>query len=205
MSKYDFDEGSEGSAEGPFLNWHARETLDGSIGSRSFSIRTPDGRGDITPKMEKGVMFDLSSLKTGWFFTTGTVGQAPEIIWNEAYNKMGAQPAARGEDRWKKGFSVRVALTKDKAATWSQSGQGAWMGIANLMKAVQADGGDGETVVAKFAGVDEVKFAKGGTSAPQFEVVKWAARPECLEAKEPEPTPEPAPTEETAAFADDEF
>lgn len=205
MSKYDFDEGSEGGEQGPWISWHAREKLDGSIGSRSFSLRDPDGQTDITAKFQKGVMFDLDSLKTGWCFSNGTPGQAPEWVWNDAYSKMGAQPAARGEDRWKKGFSIRVALTKDKSATWSQAGQGAWMGIANLLKAVQADGGDGETVVAKFAGVDEVKFAKGGTSAPKFEVVKWAARPECLEAKEPEPTPEPAPAEETAAFADDEF
>ena len=111
---YDFDEGDSGStAQGPFLNWHAREKLDGSQGSRSFSLRTEDG-------------------------------------------------------------------ASDQAATWSQAGAGAWAGLVSLMKAVKADGGKGETVVASMTDVEEIKFAKGGTSAPIFAVKKWADRPECL-------------------------
>ena len=65
---YDFDEGSNSSSDsaiGPFLNWHARETLDGALGSRTFSVRDEEGeRVDVTAKMKKGVALP-PSRKTG--------------------------------------------------------------------------------------------------------------------------------------------
>ena len=79
---YEFDEGSNSSSDsaiGPFLNWHARETLDGALGSRTFSIRDEEGeRIDVTAKMKKGVAFDLDTLRTGWCFSDGSPGVAPE-------------------------------------------------------------------------------------------------------------------------------
>jgi hypothetical protein len=179
---YDFDDGPQGGgAEGPFLNWHAREKLDGSMPSRSFSLRTEDGSTDVTAKIKKGVAFDLDTLKTGWCFSNGTPGVSPEWVWNTTPARFDQpQPADKGEERWKKGFTIRLALGKDQAATWSQAGAGAWAGLVSLMKAVKADGGKGETVIAVMSGVEEIKYAKGGTSAPIFEVKKWADRPECL-------------------------
>jgi|6_EtaG_2_1085325.scaffolds.fasta_scaffold68024_2 hypothetical protein len=183
---YEFDEGNTSSeAIGPFLNWHARETLDGEIPSRTFSVRTEDGRTDVTAQMKKGVAFDLEkTLKTGWCFSDGTPGIAPEWLWNDTPARFNVpQPADRGTERWKKGFSVRVALNKgdDGAVTWSQAGAGAWAGLVNLMREVKQDGGSGETVVAALSDVEEIKFKKGGTSAPIFTIKKWAPRPECLE------------------------
>ncbi len=183
---YDFDEGDSGStAQGPFLNWHARAKHDNSIEGRSFSLRSKDDDGnssitDVTDKMKKAVAFDLDTLKTGWCFSNGTPGISPEWVWNTSPARFDqAQPADRGEDRWKKGFSVRLAIGKE-ACTWSQAGAGAWTGLVNLIKAVKKDGGDGDVVVAFMEGVEEIKFAKGGTSAPEFTVKKWADRPDCL-------------------------
>jgi hypothetical protein len=181
---YEFDEGSNSSdsAIGPFLNWHARETLDGEISSRAFSVRTEDGRTDVTAQMKKGVAIDLESLRTGWCFSDGTPGIAPEWIWNDTPARFNvSQPADRGTERWKKGFSVRIALSKSNAVTWSQAGAGSWAGLVNLMREVKQDGGSGETVVAALSDVEEIKFKKGGTSAPVFTIKKWAPRPECLE------------------------
>ena len=180
---FDFDDGPSGSGDsGPFINWHAREKLDGSMPSRSFSLRDEDGNlTDITAKIKKGVAFDLDTLKTGWNFSNGTPGVAPEWKWNDTPARFDTpQPDDIGEDRWKKGFSVRIAIGKDQAGTWSQAGAGAWAGLVSLMKAVKQDGGKGETVVAAMAEVEEIKFKKGGTSAPIFEVKKWADRPDCL-------------------------
>ena len=180
---YDFDEGnnSGGNSEGPWLNFHAREKLDGSMPSRSFSLRTEDGLENVTEKMKKGVAWDLDTLRTGWCFSNGTPGVAPEWVWNTTPARFDqAQPADRGEDRWKKGFSIRLALGKDNVATWTQSGAGSWAGLVSLMKAIKADGGSGETVIAVLSGIEDIKFAKGGTSAPQFTVKKWADRPDCL-------------------------
>jgi len=193
---YEFDEGSNSSesAVGPFLNWHARETLDGALGSRTFSIRDENGdRIDVTAKMKRGVAFDLDTLRTGWCFSDGSPGVAPEWVWNDSPSRFNApQPADRGSERWKKGFSIRVAIDPDQAATWSQAGAGAWAGLVHLMRAIKEEGGSGETVVAAMSDVDEIKFKKGSTSSPMFTVKKWAKRPDCLIAKEEE---EVAPVE----------
>ena len=132
--------------------------------------------------MQKGVAIDLGSLRTGWCFSDGTPGVAPEWIWNDTPARFNvSQPADRGTERWKKGFSVRIALSKSNAVTWSQAGAGSWAGLVNLMREVKQDGGSGETVVAALSDVEEIKFKKGGTSAPIFTIKKWAPRPECLE------------------------
>jgi hypothetical protein len=131
--------------------------------------------------MKKGVAIDLESLRTGWCFSDGTPGVAPEWIWNDTPARFNVpQPADRGTERWKKGFSVRIALSKSNAVTWSQAGAGSWAGLVNLMREVKQDGGSGETVVAALSDVEEIKFKKGGTSAPVFTNKKLAPRPECL-------------------------
>ena len=179
---YDFDEGNQGgSAEGPFLNWHAREQTVGKMPSRSFSLRSEDGAENVTEKLKKSVAFDIDTLRTGWCFSNGTPGVAPEWVWNTTPARFDqAQPADRGEDRWKKGFSIRLAVGKDQPATWSQAGSGAWAGLVSLMQAVKANGGKGETAVVHMSDVQEIKFSKGSTSAPEFTFKKWADRPDCL-------------------------
>ena len=197
---YEFDEGSNSSdsAIGPFLNWHARETLDGEIPSRAFSIREDDERVNVTAQMKKGVVLDLATLRTGWCFSNGTPGVAPEWIWNDTPARFNlAQPEDRGQEKWKRGFSIRIALTKDKAVTWSQAGAGAWAGLVTLMRSVKSDSGSGETCIAAMTDVEEIPFKKGSTSAPVFTVKKWVPRPECL--KEEQPVAEEAEEE----FADE--
>ena len=201
---YEFDEGSTGGeAIGPFLNWHARETLDGVIPSRAFSIREDDERVDVTAQIKKGVAFDLDTLRTGWCYSDGTPKIAPEWVYNDTPARFNVpQPDDRGQERWKKGFSIRIALTKDKAVTWSQAGAGAFAGLCSLMKAVKESGGSGEAVIAAMTDVEEIKFKKGGTSAPIFTVKKWADKPECLKESAAEPALAPAKKEEALV---DEF
>jgi hypothetical protein len=150
--------------------------------------------------MKKGVAFDLETLKTGWCFSNGTPGVAPEWFWNDTPARFSVkQPEDRGQEKWKRGFSIRIALTKDKAVTWSQAGAGAWAGLVTLMRSVKSDSGSGETVIAAMTDVEEIPFKKGSTSAPVFTVKKWAPRPECL--KEEQPVEEDAEAEEE--FADE--
>ena len=192
---YAFDDGSRSSTDsvtGPFVNWHARETRDGAISGRSFSIRDEDGeRTDITSTFKKGVIFDLESLVTGWCWADGSVGQAPLWEFNESPARFNPQPEDRGTESWKKGFQIRIGLSKTESAMWSQAGAGAFQGLKSLMEAVNADkssmleDGDGSSlcVVAAMTDVDEITYKKGGTSAPIFTVKKWAPRPECLKEK----------------------
>ena len=198
---YDFDEGnSTGAAQGPFLNWHAREKLDGSMPSRSFSLRSEDGSEDVTELMGKQVALDLTSLRTGWCFSNGQIGISPEWVWNETPARFDQpQPADRGEDKWKKGFSIRLSIGKDKPASWTQSGAGSWKGLISIMTAVKADGGSGGAAIVSMSGVEEIKFSKGGTSAPEFTFKKWADLPDCLKEDAAEAIAEVVDT------SDDEF
>ena len=180
---YEFDDGGSASSgsSGPYLSWHARETLDGSINSRSFSIRDEDGnRKDVTDRMKAGVAIEIDSLRTGWCYSDGSPGVAPEWLWNESPARFDkAQPEDRGGERWKKGFTIRIAVGK-QAAQWSQSGAGSWQGLVNLMAAVKADGGSGETAIVCMTGTQEIKFKKGSSSNPTFRIKKWADKPDCL-------------------------
>jgi hypothetical protein len=64
----------------------------------------------------------------------------------------------------------------------------------------------GQMPLIKMKEAKELKFTKGSTCYPIFEVVKWVDKPDCLKegaaagiATDPAPAPEPAP----AAVEDD--
>jgi|TARA_R110001606_G_scaffold7319_2_gene32524 hypothetical protein len=191
---YEFDDGSSssaGSQMGPFINWHARETRDGVITSRSFSIRDEDGeRTDITDQFKKpGVCFKISDLGTGWCYADGSPGVAPLWDMNDTPAKFKPQPEDRGDERWKKGFIIPVVVKIDGesvAAVWSQAGAGAFEGLKHLMKSLKGLDGDGEVCLAAMTGVDEITYKKGGTSAPIFTAKKWIEMPDCLKGNAPE-------------------
>ena len=185
---YDFDDGSKtnnDSSTGPYINWHARETRDGAITSRSFSIRDEDGeRIDITDQFKKpGVAIKISDLATGWCYSDGSPGVAPLWDMNDTPAKFKPQPEDRGDERWKKGFIIPIAIKMDGesvAAVWSQAGAGAFEGLKHLMKSMKGLEGDGEVCLAAMTGVDEITYKKGGTSAPIFTAKKWIEIPDCL-------------------------
>ena len=93
---YDFDEGSNSSSDsaiGPFLNWHARETLDGALGSRTFSVRDEEGeRVDVTAKMKKGVAFSTRFGQAG-------ASQMDRRVWLQSGSgttaRLGSIPPSR--------------------------------------------------------------------------------------------------------------
>jgi len=208
---YDFDDGSKtnnDSSTGPYINWHARETRDGAITSRSFSIRDEDGeRIDITDQFKKpGVAIKISDLATGWCYSDGSPGVAPLWDMNDTPAKFKPQPEDRGDERWKKGFIIPIAVKIDGesvAAVWSQAGAGAFEGLKSLMKSMkkldydmEVDAGDGEVFLAAMTGVDEITYKKGGTSAPIFTAKKWIKIPDCFKESAAETVPEITEIEE---------
>ena len=188
---FEFDDGSKtnnDSSTGPYINWHARETRDGAITSRSFSIRDEDGeRIDITDQFKKpGVAIKISDLATGWCYSDGSPGVAP--LWD-----MNDTPAKF------KGFIIPVAIKMDGesvAAVWSQAGAGAFEGLKHLMKSLGALKGDGEVCLAAMTGVDEITYKKGGTSAPIFTAKKWIEIPDCFKESVAETAPQITEIEE---------
>ena len=159
---------------GPFFQWSANGTKDRVISPATFYIR--DG-GDKTPvDAEKGLVLDLATLKTGWCRSDGVAGVPPEWKWNPSPSQMMASPG----EGWKKGISIRVAISKDRAATWEQSGAAVWDALVHLVPQIQESKGPNEVPHVKLTSVLDKVYAKGGTAVPILDVAKWIDRPACL-------------------------
>lgn len=169
----DFDTGSSG-AQGPFIQWSARGTQDGIIPQRSFYLRDSDGK-TVIEAFKTGVVMDIANMKTGWQKSEGIAGIAPEWKWNASVGRFEAQP---GED-WKKGLSVRCAISKTTAATWEQAGAGAWNAFVALVPQLQ-QGTEGKLPVVRMIDARLEQYKRGSTVVPILEVVKWVDRPDCL-------------------------
>ena len=206
----DFDEGNEGS-QGPWLGWTARGTNDGQIPAKSFYIRDENGKRHTTC-FDKGVVFDIYAMKTGWEYSEGIAGVAPDWKWNASVSNMQPQPEARSADTsWKKGFSIPCAISKTETATWEQAGAAAWGGFAALVPEL-AKGPEGKLPVIKLVDTVFRQFKRGSTVEPIFTIVKWVDRPDALKegvqagiAVDPAPAPQPAPTPAPEAVSEDEF
>lgn len=194
----DFDTGNSGS-QGPWINWGAQK--------EKFTLRDKDGTSDF-PGFQNGVVLDVQNMKTGWCYTSGIVGQAPEWRMNPTIAKFQPSP---GED-FKKGFKIRCAIGGGKTASWDQAGAGAWNAFVALVPQLQAAPAGDVLPLIKMTGTKAVKFTKGSTVEPILTVVKWVPRPDCLkegfaagvDVGEPEPV-KPAPVQSAAVPDDAEF
>ncbi len=194
---FDIDTGSNtGGSEGPFVQWASRESLDGDIPGRTFSIRDADGK-RVFDAFTKGVVLDIYKMKTGWCYSTGQKGVAPDWKWNASLAKFEPQPAsASTEHRWQKGFSIPLAYGKEDRAVWEQAQAGAYQGFTQLVGLLKAAGPDGQKLpVVKLKGTTKIESKRGITHAPEFEILKWIDRPAALS--------EAAPAK--ADLADDEI
>ena len=191
-----FDSGNSGS-EGPYLNWGAQK--------EKFTLRISKDETVDFDGFKTGVVLDVQKMKTGWCYTSGITGQAPQWQMNPTLAAFLPSP---GED-YKKGFKMRVAIGGGKTAAWDQAGAGAWNAFVALVPALQqAPAGDVLPLV-RMTGTKNVKFTKGSTTEPILEVVKWVPRPDCLKdgaaagiATEPGAAYTPPPAAAPAASAD---
>lgn len=197
---FDFDAGAGGS-EGPWIQWTARGTLDGEINARQFVLRDENGKKPFAG-FQTGVVLDVHNMKTGWCYSSGVAGQAPDWKWNASVARFEQKP---GED-YKKGFSIRCAIGGGKAATWEQSGASAWNAFTALIPALQSGPvNQGKLPMVKMIDVKTEKFARGVTATPVLEIVKWVDRPDCLkagfDAGADDEAPQPAPAVPAQAAA----
>ena len=180
---FDIDTGSNGNggSEGPFVQWASRESLDGEIPGRSFSIRDADGK-RVFDAFAKGVVLDIYNMKTGWCYSTGQKGVAPDWKWNTSLSRFEPQPPAPNDDyRWQKGFSIPLAFGKEDRAVWEQAQAGAYQGFVQLVGLLKAAGPDGKKLpVVKLKGTTKIESKRGITHAPEFEILKWVDRPAAL-------------------------
>lgn len=198
---FDIDAGQTGGG-GPFISWSAKGTEDAVIDPRSFYLRGENGKEDVTERFKKGVVFDITQLKTGWQHSSGQSGVAPTWKWNDSIKTMMPKPG----DDYKKGFSIPVALGKDKKAVWEQAGAGAFQALTELAPKIKAGAATNKGLLplVQMTGAEVIKFSVGSTNYPILEVVKWVPAPPCL-TDDIATEPEPAPAKAAPPPDDDEF
>ena len=203
---FQIDLGTTGSDINTFLAWSARGTQDGAVRAKQFYLRDGAAKEEYGTAQTSGMVLDLDSLKTGWQKSEGIAGVAPEWKWNPSVNQMMPKPG----DEWKKGISVKVAIGGGKVAVWEQAGAAIWSALSDLAKQLKEQPSAGQMPLVRMTEAKELKFTKGSTCYPMFEVVKWVDKPDCLKEgaaagialEEPAPAPAPAPQ---AAADDVEF
>ena len=173
---FEIDLGNTGESTNVFLQWSARGTQDGAVRARQFYTREGAAKDEYEAAHTTGFVIDLDSLKTGWQKSEGIAGVAPEWKWNPSVNQMMPKPG----DDYKKGFSIKCAVGGGKVAMWEQAGAGAWSALADLAPMLKAQPAAGQMPLIKIKEVKELKFQKGGTCYPIFEIVKWVEKPDCL-------------------------
>lgn len=204
MSNFgNFDTGSNGGSEGPWLQWSARGTLDGEIPAKSFLIRDEGGKTVFDGFSGAGVVLDIHNMQTGWCYSEGVAGQAPDWKMNPNISQFIPQPG----DNYKKGFKIRCAIGGGKTASWDQAGAAAWNAFVALVPVLQ-QGPEGKLPLVRITGTKLQQFKRGSTVEPILEVVQWVDRPDCLKegvaagiATEPAPAPAPAPQAAPVASA----
>lgn len=201
---FNLDTGSQGS-EGPWLAWSARGTQDGAIPPKTFMLRDENGKSPFAA-FDRGVVFDIHNMKTGWQRSDGVVGQAPDWKWNASVSDMMPQPG----DDYKKGFSIPCAISKTETATWEQAGAAVWGALVRLAPEL-SKGPEGNLPVVKLTGTELKQFKRGSTVEPVLVIEKWVDRPDALKAGvaagiADEPTPQKkAVSEPEPAMEDDAF
>ena len=197
-----FDTGGSGGSEGPWLQWSARGTQDGEIQAKNFFIRDTDGKKRFDG-FSTGVVIDISSMKTGWCYSDGVAGQAPDWKMNPTLGQFMPDPSSDGRD-YKKGFKVRCAIGGGKTASWDQAGASVWGALVALVPQLQQQPSPDMLPLVRCTGAKFEQFKRGSTNTPILEVVKWVPRPDCLKegaaagiATEPAPTPKPAAAQYT--------
>ena len=181
---FDIDTGSGGSgSSGPWINWHSKESNDGAIAGRSFSLRDDEGR-KVFKGFDKGVIFDIDNMKLGWSFSTGAVGSPPEWKWNPSLSQFLPSPGAE----WKRGFSIPIATKKGNVALWEQAAAGAYQGFEKLVPQLREREG-AKLPVVKIDGYETIQGKRGSFNVPNLKVESWVDRPEAFKetiATEPE-------------------
>ena len=144
-------------------------------------------------------VFDHENIQTGEFLPDNTLG------------KKTAQPSPEH----KRGFKS-IFYNKEWGGVfeYSANGAGANQGLEALWKKVQAQASDnvGKLPVVEYKGSTPVVGGKGTTRIPNFDVVKWVARPAALqegavaETQISAPASKPAPSKPApSAISDDEM
>ena len=168
-----------GGSQGPWLAWHPQASKDGARKPSTWTLRDAEGGTQTTEAPNRAIVLDLSAIRTGWEHASGRQGVSPERRWNASSTRYEPSPGAD----WKRCFSLPIALSQDKRATWEQASLAARIALDDVLKAIKTTGqdDDGDLLpVVRCTGVKVVQTRAGNTSVPVFELLKWVPRPAAL-------------------------
>jgi hypothetical protein len=168
-----------GGSQGPWLAWHPQASKDGNRKPSTWTLRDAEGGTQTTEAPNKAIVLDLGAIRTGWEHASGRQGVSPERRWNASSTRYEPSPGAD----WKRCFSLPIALSQDKRATWEQASLAARIALDDVLKAIRAAGqdDDGDLLpVVRCTGVKVVQTRAGNTSVPVFALLKWVPRPPAL-------------------------
>ncbi len=134
---FDIDVPSGGGNNGPFIAWQSKEALDGSVPGRVWVMREAEGK-TIFKGFENGVVFDVENMQTGWCWSNGAKGTAPEWKWNASITRFEPMPPARSDIMWKRGIRVPLAYRPTNTAVWEQAQAGAWSAFVQFAGPLKA-------------------------------------------------------------------
>lgn len=223
---FEVDTGTQGGgSEGPWIQWYSAGSAGKRIEPQSWAIRDKDANDEIyyrqTDQWERGVIWDLDTLKLGWTADDGGPGRAPTRRYAPTPN-LTAFPnpepdrkKANGKSSyWAATVCIRIALSNTDAVTWEQHGFGAFEAFHRIAPTIQqqyaSNGGDrGMCPVIRQTSVEKIAMKQGQPSyVPLLEIVKWVPKPECLKGTAPAidtgqvaATPAPAAAPQPAAQA----
>lgn len=191
---------SGGGSQGPFISYFSAGSAAKEVKPKSWALRQKEDGGDAyyipVTAFDAGVVFDLDTVKLGYVADDGGPGRAPSKQWAPTPNLRtfpNPEPSRKrptGGDYWSKILSVRVALSKDLAATWEQSSFAPFEAFSRAMQQVAAHWAQSDNgkllPVFKQTGVETIPSKKGNSShVPLLTLVKWVPRPACLMADAP--------------------
>lgn len=190
---FKIDTGDTGGSLGPWVRWSSEGSARKRIAPETWVLRSKDENGESYEEaidgFVKGCVLDLDTLKLGWE-KDGAKGQAPERRWNPSLAQALPRPddskKAAGGYAWSQALSVRIALSKEEAATWEQGSFGAYQAFTRLARQIEADyRDDGTLPYVRQTGIETRQLSNGNTAIPILEIVKWVERPACLKASAP--------------------
>jgi hypothetical protein len=220
---------TDGGSKGPWISFKPKGSSKHGLPWKSWALRTQDESGSSISRFtgieNPGIVLDLyvkggelcGSLKLGWSKSDGEVGKAPDRRWWASVLRSEPRPdeskSAQGGFQWRNALSVRAAIGGGEVATWEDEGWGGYLGFSALINQINAQfaANEGLCPMIRCTGYVDQGSGQNATSVPQFEIVKWVPRPDCLKEDAPQvaapvasPAPAPAaPTPNPAAVAED--
>jgi hypothetical protein len=172
----------------------------------AWQMSDTDGRA-IEFEFNQPAVFDIQNVQLGWLLLeTGNRDWKP-------WPGNAQQPKPEGE--YKAGFDIKVYSKQlfgdEPLRSYSSNSTGNVMFMQDLYNQAEtaAEFAQGMSPVVQITGSKALKVGKGNTRVPQFQIVKWVARPVAFDSGQEAATAKPAPAKPAAkpapAATSDEF